>query len=235
MNLVMKKIFTVIYLLSTLGFVFSQTVKVTESDRKVSKVVRSGQAIMLELDVKLVEKLWKKEAKNFGKSSKDGKVTVFEAGIIPSISTHPLHVLTKVEGSGSHGTIVWMAVDTGSEWVTKSHSKYSKLEKILKDFGIKAYTTDINNDIKIAEFALNKASKDLSQIKKQGEKLAINLTQNADKKVMLENQLAENATQKVELENNIEQNIKDVEVGEIHVAKMLEALENQKLSLLNVK
>ena len=178
MKQILLSLFTLVSIFSSLA----QTVKVNETDRKVGKVLRTGQAISLELDEKFVSKLWKKQIKDFGKSSKEGEFNVFEAGIIPSISTTPLKIITTVQGSGSHGTIVWMAVDMGSEWITANHSKYSTLEKILHDFGVKAYTEDINKDIEAAESALNKASKDYEKMKKEGQKLANNHKQNAEQK-----------------------------------------------------
>lgn len=230
----MKKILTTLCLAGALGFASAQTVTVTESDQKVEKIVRTGHAISLELDEKFVEKLWKKECKEFGKSSKSGKIMVFEAGIIPSLSTMPIKILTKVEG-GKNGTIVWMAVDMGSEWITASHPKYASLQKILHDFGVKAYTADINKDIEAAEAALNKASKDFDKSTKEGEKLAKSHAQNAEKKIQLEKQLTDNASEKVQLEKDIEQNTKDKEAGEKAVQKMTKALEDQKARLSNVK
>lgn len=149
-QIMMRKILTTLCLVGTIGFASAQTVTVTESDQKVEKILRTGHAITLELDEKFVEKLWKKESKEFGKSSKSGKIVTFDAGVIPSLSTMPIKILTMVEGSGKNGTIVWMAVDMGSEWITASHPKYATLQKILHKFGVKAYTTDINNDIETA-------------------------------------------------------------------------------------
>ncbi len=231
----MKKIISSALLIGFMSFASAQTVKVIESDKEVEKVIRTGLSITLELDSKSVEKLWKKEMKEYGKTNKMGKFTSLPVANIPAVSGTPVSVLTSVASSGKKGTVVWIAIDLGSEWVTKSNSKYSSVEKLLHDFGVKAYVDDINKDIEAAETALGKASKDYDKIQKEGEKLVGSLEQNARQKVNLEKQLSNNASKKIQLEKDIDQNKKDNTTGATKVTEMTKALNVTKAKLNGVK
>ena len=220
----MKKL-ALLFFSAITSLTFAQTVTITESDQIINKIRRTGLSTTLELDEKFVSNLWKKELKEFGKTTKDGDITVIEVGSMPSVTSGNVRIYSKTEKNGNQGTIVWIAVDMGDAFITKSHSKVSSVEKILKDFGIKAYTEDINIQIADAEKAVDKASKDNDKIVKDGEKLSTNLEQNATQKQSLEKQLEENAKQKVELEAEIEQNKSDQAASTKDVEKMNKALE----------
>ena len=101
--------------------------------------------------------------KEYGKVSKDGNVITVEQAQMPTITSSAVRIYTVIESSGNHSCEVWMAIDAGDAFVTKSHGKWSALDKIMRDFGISAYTDDINAQIADAESALEKASKTYAQ------------------------------------------------------------------------
>lgn len=212
----------------------SQTVTITESDMVVNKINRTGLGTILELDDNDVEKLWKKELKEFGSTGKEGKFIYLEHAEMPSLTSKKVRVYSSVEKSGK-GVLVWVAVDLGDAWVTKSHPKYSSLEKILRDFAVKAYTEDINEQIEDAEDALNKTTKDYEKEVKEGEKLVDDLKDNAEEKTRLQQELEDNAKNKVDLEKDIEQNKKDQAAGQQEVEKMKKALELVKSKLTQIR
>ena len=125
-------------------------------------------------------------------------------------------------------------IDAGDAFVTKSHTKWSALEKVLHDFGVLAYTDDINEQIADAEGALEKASKVYDKTIKEGERLSTSLDRNVQKKADLEQQLKDNADEKVQLQSDIETNKKEQTSSSQEVDKMKEAVELVKAKLNNV-
>lgn len=205
---------------------------VTERDMKVDKISRTGVALHLDLDKKFVKDLWKKKLKDYGKVSGDLSM---ETASIPAVSSKNVRVLSAVESDGK-GCIVWIAIDLGDKWVTKSGGTgYSSTEKLLKDFGKSCYREDINEQIKDAEKALEKVVKDEEGIVKDGEGLAHDLEKNAQEKVDLEQDLKNNADEKVKLEADIVQNKKDQEAAKKEVAKYQKAVEVVKQKLDQIK
>lgn len=213
---------------------FSQTVTVTESDKLVDKIQRTGGLITLELDKKMVLDLWKKQLKEYGKVSKDGNVITVEQAQMPTITSSAVKIYTVIESSGNHSCQVWMAIDAGDAFVTKTHTKWSALDKIMHDFGISAYTDDINAQIADAESALEKASKTYDKTVKDGDKLKTDMDRNIQRKADLEQQLKDNADEKLQLESDITANTKEQESTSQEVDKMKEALDLVKAKLNGV-
>ncbi len=229
----MKKIFTLLFASFLAVSTFAQfTVSVSERDMKVDKISRTGLALHLDLDKKLVKDLWKKHLKEYGKVNGDLSM---ETASIPAISSKNVRCLSMVESDGK-GCIVWWAIDLGDKWVTKSGGTgYASAEKILKDFGKSCYREDINEQIQDAEKALEKVVKDEEKVVKEGESLAHDLEKNGEEKIRLQNELKENADEKVKLEADIAQNKKDQEAAKKEVAKYQKAVEVVKAKLDQIR
>ena len=224
------------FILLHLAFLsLGQTVTVEENDQNINKIKRTGLSTIIELDEKYVSNLFKKELKEFGRVSKDGDVYLIETANMPSITSSNVRVYGKTSKVGKKGTLVWIAVDMGDAFITRSHPKYGALEKILHDFGVKVYLEDINEQVEDAEKALEKSSKDYNKVSKEGEDLSNDLKNNAKEKESLEKQLDKNADEKVRLEKDIAQNKKDKAASEQEVEKMKKALELVKNKVHQVK
>lgn len=128
-----------------------------------------------------------------------------------------------------------MAVDLGDEWAQSGGKGWAAIEKILKEFGVKAYKEDIMIQIAAAEKALGKTVKEQEKTVKSGENLQSDLQQNGEDKIKLEQELKDNASQKVQLEKDIEQNKKDQQrmVGEVDKMKKAVDIVKQKLHQIN--
>lgn len=208
----MKRITTVL-----IGLFFAFTisaqdfkVRVIDKSHRVDKINRTGLAVTIEVDKKMVEGMWKKEFKNFGKSKSSGKVDVIEQANIPQISSRTVRAMSSVETTAK-GVTVWMAVDMGDTWVQPGSKGYSALEQILKDFGRDCYRASIMEEIEAAEKALEKSVKVQEKVIKEGDNLVKSIENNGQEKTILETKIEENATELIELEKSLEQNNIDQE------------------------
>lgn len=235
------KIITMKYLLSmalVLSFFYVQaedyTVTVTEMQRTVNKINRTGLGTTLNLQKKDVKSLWKKKLKEYGKVESKGDEFILDQATIPSISSKTVRVVARVESSGK-GTIVWWAIDLGDKWVVSGGTGHKAATDILKKFGMSAYKEDINKQIEEAEKALKKTEKERENTEKDGENLVSDLKSNADEKVKLENQLKKNGEDKIKIEKDIVQNKKDQEAMKKKVEQQVRAVEVVKAKLDKVK
>lgn len=229
----MKTLYTITLLLLCSIGVSAQKVTVSQSEQKVNKIMRTGAAVYLELDEKSVKSAWKKQFKEFGKVSSSSGDLYIETASIPGINK-VVRTISKVEKSGK-GTMVWLAIDMGDEWAKNGGSGWGAMEKLLRDFGTRAYKDGIMEEIADAEKALAKTVKEQEKTMKQGENLKSDLEDNAEEKVRLENSLKDNASQKVQLEQDIQNNAKDQERMSGEVEKMKKAVDVVKDKLNHVE
>jgi len=198
-------------------------VKVVDRDHRVDKINRTGLAVVLEADKKLVESLWKKEFKKYGKSHSSGKVGVIDQASVPQVSSRTVRAMSTVE-STSGGVMVWMAVDMGDTWVKSGEKGYTALERILHDFGKDCYRASIMEEVEDAEKALAKTVKEQEKTIKEGDNLVKAVETNGQNKITLETKLEENATELIELESSIEQNKIDQDEAANQVAEKEKAV-----------
>ena len=198
-------------------------VKVIDKDYRVDKISRTGLAVILEADKKLVESLWKKEFKKYGKSHSSGKVGIIDQANVPQISSRTVRAMSTVE-SVSGGVMVWMAVDMGDSWVKSGSKGYTALEQLLHDFGKDCYRSSIMTEVEVAEKALEKTVKEQEKIIKEGDNLVKAVETNGQDKTILETKIEENAAELIELEKSIEQNNIDQDEATNEVAEKEKAV-----------
>lgn len=214
--------------------VFAQTITVIPSQIEIEKVTRPGLETLLDLDKNQAKDDLKKYLKDFGKVETSDNEFIVESAEISSISTSPVKIYATIDKS-KKGIKVLMAIDAGDKWITRDDAGYPQAEKILKDFGILAYTNKINEEIKEAEKALKKAEKEKEKAEKEGDKLGKDLKKNAEDKVKLEQDLVDNKEEKVKLEKDIESNKKDQSDKKEELTKTQKALDKVRAKLNNLK
>ena len=201
----------------------SYKVKVIDKDYRVDKITRPGLAVIINADKKLVESLWKKEFKKYGKSHNSGKVGVIDQASIPQVSSRTVRSMSTVE-TANGGVMVWMAVDMGDTWVKSGTKGYSALEQLLHDFGKDCYRTAIMEEVEASEDALAKTVKEQEKMIKEGDNLVKAIETNGQDKTSLETKLEENAAELIELEKTLEQNKLDQDEATNQVAEKEKAV-----------
>ncbi|MFN3403860.1 MAG: hypothetical protein ACK40G_07175 [Cytophagaceae bacterium] len=231
-----KSLYPALFLLFFCTISFAQKIKVAESSEVIDKISRTGLYVIIDLDEKMVDKLWEKHLKTYGKTESSKKTYTLNIANISSVSSNPCKVVSKVEGSGK-GTKVWWAIDLGTSHVTSSNnsSAYKAAEKILHEFALTCYREDINDQIKEAEKALNSSVKSQEKKVKEGEQLLSDIEKNKKEKANLEQKLKDNADELEKLKKDVEQNKQDQSAAAQEVEKMKKALEVVKQKLNDLK
>ncbi|MBC7451501.1 MAG: chromosome segregation ATPase, partial [Cytophagales bacterium] len=197
----MKKIlFHFILLISIHSY--GQTKKeilVSPAHTVVEKVDRQGMQVLIELDEKTVTKAWEQKLKEYGKVESGKNSYVIHGAIVAGILNPATIYSTIIEDK--KGTIVFWAVDLGSQYVTQGHEHYIHLQNKLHDFAVQTYIADVNAQIATAEGALAASVKNQHKLLKEGESLKKNIQQNKQEKINLENKLKSNESELTSLNN----------------------------------
>lgn len=228
----MKKLFSLFTALLISVVSLAQGVVAESSEIEIDKIARPGLEIVLKLEKKQVKEYWKKHLKQYGKVETSGNEFNIKAAKVPSLSSDPVSIISKVDKTGK-GVVVFWAIDLGDKWVSSGGKGYTEAKKILQDFGITAYKNDINDQIKEAEKNLKKAEKAQEKSEKEGEKLKNDLKKNGEDKIRLENDLVKNKEDKGKLEQDIESNKKDQSKKKEEVGEAKKALDKVKAKLDN--
>jgi hypothetical protein len=228
----MKKLSILLSLVLVSFLSFSQKIKVEGVEEKVNDVPRKGLGVEIDLEEKLVKKLWEKKLKEFGKVESSKGAYYVNGGNMSKVSSSPVNIISSIKSSKS-GQVVWYAIDLGDSYVTTDNKKgsYRDAEQILKDFAIQCYTEDINNQIEDAQKALEKTEKEREKKVKEGDNLVKDVENNKKEKEKLEQKLKENADDLVKLQAKQEQNKKDQASANQEVEKMKQAVEAVKAKL----
>jgi len=232
----MQKIVFTLLLFVASQFAVAQKVKVNESTETIDKLERSGLFVVIDLDHKMIDKMWEKQLKSYGKTESSKGTYTLPVANVSAISSNPVKIVSKVEGSGK-GTKIWWTIDMGTSHVTKESnpSAYKAAEKILYEFALECYRADINNQIKDAEKALNTSVKNQEKKVKEGENLLRDIDKNKQEKINLEQKLKDNAAELERLKKDVEQNKLDQAAAASDVEKMKKALDVVKSKLDELK
>ena len=225
-------IFCMSVVISTVSF--SQTVTVTESEKVVQKITRTGLGILVKLPAKEVEKAWKNQLKEFGKVETSGKDYIVNVANVSSVSSRTVRIVSKIESTGK-GTLIWWAIDLGDKWVKSGGTGYNSAADILKKFGKKCYLDDIQDQIDDAEKNLEKTVKEQEKTVRAGENLQGDLVNNGKEKETLEKKLVDNKEEKVQVEKDIDLNKTDQANMVTKVDEAKKAVEVVKKKLQGVK
>jgi hypothetical protein len=216
---------------------FSQKVLVTSAQERIEGEIRKGMETMVVLDHKKVESEWVKFLKQFGKvTSKKGGIYLMDNAEIKDISATPMFIYSWVYPTNAGVRVFW-SLFLGNEYITSEASlhRYNAAARMLKEFAVKLYIDDINEQIADAEKALNLAVKNQDKKIKEGIQIDKRIEANKKEKLELEEKLKSNAKEAVDLENAKKQNKLDQEAAQKEVEKMKMALERVKEKLSKVE
>lgn len=228
----MKKLLVLLIGLAIATGAYAQKIKVEGVEESVNGVPRKGLGVEIQLEKKLIEKMWEKKLKDFGKVESSKGTYMVNGGNMSGVSSTPVNIISQIKESKS-GYMVWYAIDLGDSYVTADNKKgsYRDAERILKEFAAACYTEDINNQINDAQKALDKTVRDQEKKVKEGENLVKEVGDNGKEKQKLEEKLKENAEELKKLQAEIEQNKKDQAAAAQEVEKMKLAVEAVKAKL----
>jgi hypothetical protein len=231
----MKKLFVLgLMILGMIGLKAQKAIDVVSKELEVEKIKRAGLAVNIELDEKFVKEVWKKQIKDYGKSDSKGNLIWIDVANIPAISNTPVKLYSSTISS-SKGTTLWIAIDMGDKYVVEGGQGYDAAKKFLRDFAVSCYKSDLEEQVKEAQKALESSQKKEEKVLKDGENLTSDLQNNGQEKIKLEQDLKDNAAEKIQLEKDIEQNKKDQTAAKEEVAKMKKALELKQAEVSQVK
>lgn len=216
---------------------FCQKVSVVSAQERVEGEMRKGMETVVVLEAKKVESEWQKYLKQFGKvSSKKGGVYILESAEIKDISQTPLIIYSWIYPTNTGVRVFW-SLFLAEDYITSENSqhRYNAAAKILRDFGVKMYIDEINEQISDAEKALNVTVKNQEKKIKEGSNIEKKIENNKKEKKDLEEKLKDNAKEAVDLENAKKQNNLDKDAANKEVEKMKAALEKVKAKLAKVE
>jgi len=213
----------------------SQTIKVVDKDDRIEKMQRNGYSVLIQLEKSFVAKNWAKKVKSYGKAEISGDEYIVHQATMPEISSSPVKFYSKVNEKAKQGTEVWMAVDLGTEFVTKDHIKTQAAEKLLYQFAVETYQADIKIQIEEAETTLGKTTKEYEKSVAGEAKVKTKMQKNKEEKMGLLNEIKQNKVDSVQLVKDLEMNKLEQKQDSLEVVKMKKAVEVVKAKLTTVK
>lgn len=232
----MKKLLVGIGIMAMFSFQGSTpAIKVVEKEEKVEKLQRKGFAVLILLEKSIIEKAWFKKAKEFGKTESGGGEYIVHEATMPTISSQPVRMYSKVTEKTKEGTEVWMAVDLGTEFITGKHQNRAEVERILYQFAVDAYRADYAIQVEEAEEALAKSTKEYERTVANEQKVRNRMQKNKDEKKALLMKIQENKLDSVQLVKDLEMNKLEQKQDSIETVKLRKAVEVVKNKMASVK
>lgn len=213
----------------------SQVIKVTEKDDRIEKMQRNGYVVLIQLEKPFVAKNWSKKVKSYGKADISGDEYIVHQATMPEISSSPVKFYSKVNEKAKQGTEVWVAIDLGTEFVTKGHAKTQAAEKLLYQFAVEVYQADIQIQLEEAEGAVAKSSKEYEKALAGETKVKGKMQRNKEQKMNLLNEIKQNKVDSVQLVKDLEMNKLEQKQDSLEVVKMKKAVEAVKAKLAAIK
>ena len=192
---------------------FAQTVLPGKQD--IDKTNFEGLYVTTKIDDKYLERYWETYLKQFGKvSSSRGSVYRLSAASIPSISSDPINLASKV--SSSRGiSQVFLYLDLGNgAYVSQGTKGYAEAETFLKRFADDAILYD---DARVAEEAMKDTEKSFNKLTRKGEGLKKDI-EKTEKEL-------------TNLKKDLEINQKDVATGQTDLEAKKKAFDNAKAKI----
>ena len=232
----MKKIVLGLCLLALFSFQGNTPViKVYEKEEKLEKLQRKGLAVLILLEEPFVDKAWSKKIKEFGKVESSQNEYIISDAVIPQISAQPVRVYSKVTEKTKQGVEVWMAIDLGTEFITKKHSKSDQLEQILYQFTVELYRSDYLLQVEEAEKVLAKSSKEYEKTVSTEVKVRNKMLRNKDDKKELLEKLKATKMDSLQLVKDLEMNKLEQKQDSLEMVKMKKAVETVKAKMNKIQ
>ena len=216
-------------------FSFAQTIQVTDAEAEIDQIKRKGIATTIELDKKLVEKLWLTTLKESGRveTNKTGSITQ-KAISIPSISASPMNIYSTLTTS-QNGTTVFIAIDLGTQLLTPGTTEYTNAKQWLYNFALKAYLEDLNLQIAEADKAVDIAVRVHDKRIEKGNSLAKSLDRSRADQQRLERQLKEAEANHLRLKADSLQNLVEQATALDEINRLRKISEEKKTKLSGLR
>lgn len=171
-NRIMKKniLLFVLTLAVSLGAIAQNKVEVKEATANFSTGKQIAlTVIVLEGDLKEVEKAWKKEMKGMKAKVSSKKEIFADDATMKSMGDNAFDVYAVFEEIENVGVKVYAAFDLGGAYLSKSShpDRYKVAKEFMYNFGVDQTKAKIGGDIKVAEKELSSREKDLKDLEKE--------------------------------------------------------------------
>ena len=194
-------------------------------DQAIEKTTLPGFFLTIPADGKQVEKEWEEKLRTFGKVVAGRGIYRVTNADISSVSVEPINLMSQVKTSKNSATI-FVALDLGNgNFVKPGNGNSAAVEQILKDF---ATQVQYNNEVRLAEEALDESQKNHQKSVRNGERLQRDLERNKKEKETLLKRIDENAKE-------LEQLLKDTETNKTEQVNALTDMDNKKKAVETVK
>ena len=195
----MKKSVLLLALIVSSTFSIAQTIlsgsEVFGKDRK------EGFYMTLNIEKKFIEKDWSLFISKYGGVAQSREVFNIASASIPSITSDPINLMTKVMSEQKTKVKVFASFDVGGNTVTENSKAFAGVEQLMKDFHAFAMQ---NEDVRLAEKDAEESQKNLDRVNKAGDRLTRDIERNKREKEKLLKEIEEN---KVDLEKFLKDQI----------------------------
>lgn len=202
-----------------------QAQAVYAGEQAIEKTTLSGFFLTIPADGKQVEKEWEDKLRSFGKVLSGRGIYRVTNADIPSVSPEPINLTSQIKTAKSSATL-FVAMDLGSgNFVKPGNGNSAAVEQLLKDF---AAQVQYNNEVRLAESALDESQKNHQKTVRNGERLQRELDRNKKEKETLLKRIDENAKE-------LEQLLKDLESNKTDQTNALTDMDNKKKAVEVIK
>lgn len=216
----MRNILLLILLIANIQLIVAQSkIKVKATTEKMSQGYKEGLTVDIpEANAKDVEKLWKKQLKDYNAKVSNTKGEIFaDDASVKELGENTVDIYAIVEEQKDFASLT-VFFDLGGAFLSASqHSaKYEAMEKVIEKIAIEAAKEAVGSQIDAADKALKDLKGDQEKLIKENEKLKSNI---------------EGWKEDIKkAENDLVQNGKDQEAKKSAITeqqKMVEALKNK--------
>lgn len=215
--------------------VYSQLINVEEATGTIREKNLKGFSVCIELDVKSVESGLSKFVRSLGKFEKaERNAWQSENLMVPSITSDAIDFFARLTVSPRCIQVFMGALRTGTKEAIANEAS-ENLRKMLYDFSLELYRSDIRRQITEAERVVNLAVKAHDKRTREGEDLKDRLKRNRREKVRLLEDIDINAKNLQTLLSDSVRNAAEKETALEEIDKVRKIAEERKQKLGTVK
>lgn len=221
----MNKFLLCTFLLCYTGTAFAQTVSVYTESEKVKSDKITVYATTLDGKKDEISGAWNKFLKELGKLKQNSDPMVLSEATVNGVAYPGKFIYAGFKKKNETSGTVWIGISP-TEWNDeKVRNLNEDLEKLVKQFGVRFYREQVQNEIDETQQALEAVEKQKQRTLNQNKDLTLKLSNNEQEKIQLEksieNNKLENAALKIKLENNKKAQDSLLNVG-VQIQKVLE-------------
>jgi len=232
---ILRLVLPILLIISLPLLSLAQQIDVEESTATVKQKLLKGYTTCIELDVKSVESGLPRFVKSIGKFEKAERNSWEGLNqVIPAISSDAVDFYATMSVS-PRCVQVFMAASRSGTADPVSSSAMENIKKMLYDFTLELYRSDIRRQISEAERVVNLAVKAHDKRSEEGEDLKKRLRRNRTEKIRLLEDIELNAKNLEKLKADSVQNVAELETAMEEIRKVRQIAEERKQKLGTVK